>query len=307
MITGTKTQEATIQQIPYRQREGLNFSSIKLFEEKGPMVFYKEFIAGDKKELETGPILIGSMVDDIILTHGGSINEFHQHFDQTYCKFEGVKSSASYNYMSYLDLEPNKSVRTGFRSSDYYAFRPEERVPSRQKAIIKMCMDAYDKVGIVRNVIDLMGDFGSQGINIVHENKSVESFYQQWFKKIDGKERSERFLNNLYRTGNVILYKSYAKITPQVEKYIKSIANDIKVEIPDYKKSIIPWRYNFFNPLTVEQKDGALNLFLGRSNFEITTTSFFDNFKDGSIPSKVLDMLPPDLKGKIKSGTRNIP
>mgnify|MGYP003335927026 FL=1 len=225
-----------------------------------------------------------------------------ERFSESVEAYEGVKSSASYNYMSYLDLEPNKSVRTGFRSSDYYAFRPEERVPSRQKAIIKMCMDAYDKVGIVRNVIDLMGDFGSQGINIVHENKSVESFYQQWFKKIDGKERSERFLNNLYRTGNVILYKSYAKITPQVEKYIKSIANDIKVEIPDYKKSIIPWRYNFFNPLTVEQKDGALNLFLGRSNFEITTTSFFDNFKDGSIPSKVLDMLPPDLKGKIKNG-----
>ena len=43
-------------------------------------------------------------------------------------------------------------------------FRSDEQVPTQQKKIIKMCMDAYDKVGIIRNVIDLMGDFGSQGI-----------------------------------------------------------------------------------------------------------------------------------------------
>ena len=66
-----------------------------------------------------------------------------------------------------------------------------------------MSMEAYDKVGIIRNVIDLMGDFGSQGINIVHENKSVESFYKQWFKRIEGKERSERFLNILYLIKNL--------------------------------------------------------------------------------------------------------
>ena len=49
-----------------------------------------------------------------------------------------------------------------------------------------------------------MGDFGSQGIKFVHEDKSVEKFFQQWFKKCEGKERSERFLNNLYRTGHVV-------------------------------------------------------------------------------------------------------
>lgn len=221
--------------------------------------------------------------------------------------YEGIyKSTASHN-TSFLDIEPNKSVRNGFGRSDYYAFRPEEKVPAQQKRIIKMCMDAYDKVGIIRNVIDLMGDFGGQGINIVHENKSVETFYQQWFKKINGKERSERFLNNLYRTGNVILYKSYAEITPEITKYIKAIGSDIKVEVPNFEKGIIPWRYNFFNPLTVDQKDGSLNLFLGKKNFEITVNSFLDNFKDGSIPSNILETLPPDLKTKIKNGEKSIP
>ena len=103
------------------------------------------------------------------------------------------KSNA--NHRNYIDIETNRSVRPSFTSHDYFAFRPEEEVSRKHKIAIKMCMDAYDKVGIIRNVIDLMGDFGSQGISLVHENKSAERFFNQWFKKVNGKERSERFLN----------------------------------------------------------------------------------------------------------------
>ena len=91
------------------------------------------------------------------------------------------EKALAYTYRSYLDIEPNRSVRTSITRNDYYRFRPEEAVPTRQKRIIKMCMDAYDRVGIVRNVIDLMGDFGAQGIDIVHPNKSIERFYKKWF------------------------------------------------------------------------------------------------------------------------------
>ena len=216
------------------------------------------------------------------------------------------KSSASHPYRDFRDIEPNISVRPGFIQDDYYAFRSSEQIPLQQKNIIKMCMEAYDKVGIIRNVIDLMGDFGCQGINIVHENKSVEDFYQQWFKKIDGKERSERFLNTLYRTGNVIVYRSDALITPEIVKYIKSIAADITVEIPEIEKNLIPWRYNFFNPLTVDLKDGKINLFMGRKKFEITPSTFIDNFKNGAIPSNALETLPLEIKSQILRGQRSI-
>ena len=49
-----------------------------------------------------------------------------------------------------------------------------------------MCMSAYDRVGIIRNVIDLMADFAGQGINIVHPNKRIEKFFRAWFKKVNG-------------------------------------------------------------------------------------------------------------------------
>jgi len=228
-----------------------------------------------------------------------------EQFSESLDAYEGV-SKASHFYRDFIDIEPNRSVRPSFGYNDYYAFRPEEQVPTKQKKIIKMCMDAYDKVGIIRNIIDLMGDFGCQGINIVHENESVEKFFKQWFKKIDGKERSERFLNNLYRTGQAIVYKSYANITPDITKYIKSMANDITVELPEIERNQIPWRYNFFNPLNIDMKDGNINMFLGVRNFEIDSGAFLDNFKEGSIPAHVSDTLPPNVKQAIKRGEKKI-
>ena len=227
-----------------------------------------------------------------------------QQFSEAGDSYAGVTKAN--HYRDFKDIEPNRSVRPGFRTSDYHAFRPDERVPHKQKRAIKMCMDAYEKVGIIRNVIDLMGDFGCQGINIVHENKSVEKFYQQWFKKCSGKERSERFLNLLYRSGQVPVYRSYANLTPEVVKYVKSIGQDITVEVPNFERNQIPWRYNFFNPVSLEVKDSNINLFLGRKNFQISPSSFLDNFKDGSVPAHMLDTLPVDIKEKIQNGERKI-
>ena len=236
----------------------------------------------------------------------GRSKAFEQ-FSDSIEAYDGVSKSVGWTHRDFKDIESNISVRTGYSPNDYYAFRSGEDIPQKQKRIMKMCMDAYDKVGIVRNVIDLMGDFGQQGVNLIHPNKSVEKFYQQWFKKIDGKERSERFLNNLYRTGNVIIYRSFANITPELNKFMKSLANDIKVEVPKTEKNVIPWRYNFFNPTTVNLKDGNLSLFLGKKNLMISTTSFFDNFKDGSIPAHILDTLPPAVKRRIERGDKQIP
>jgi hypothetical protein len=232
-----------------------------------------------------------------------AMGEFAESIDS----YVGLNKSLAGHQRDFTGLEPNVSARPAFGYSDYYAFRSHENVPQKQKRIIKMCMDAYDKVGIIRNVVDLMGDFGQQGINLVHPNKSVERFYQQWFRKIDGKERSERFLNNLYRTGNVILYRSFAKITPELNKFMKALSNDIKVEVPSTDKNVIPWRYNFFNPMSVDLKDGNLSLFLGKKNLMLSASSFHDNFKDGSIPAHVLDTLPPKVKRSIQRGDKQIP
>jgi hypothetical protein len=121
---------------------------------------------------------------------------------------KGIAHNDFSNRQTYIDIEPNRSVRPSFNRTDYDAFRPGEAVPTRQKRIIGACMEAYDRVGIIRNVIDLMSDFSSQGLALVHPNKNIEKFYRKWFSQIKGYDRSERFLNYLYRCGNVVVQKS---------------------------------------------------------------------------------------------------
>ncbi|NDD83992.1 hypothetical protein EBZ38_06905 [bacterium] len=241
--------------------------------------------------------------DDDVNSKANALSKFSDNISE----YVGLPKTQGTHYRNFIDIESNRTVKPGFNPSDYYAFRPDEAVPQQQRRAIKMCMDAYDKVGIIRNIIDLMGDFGSQGIEIVHQNSSVENFYKQWFKSVNGKERSERFLNNLYKAGNVIIYRSYANMTPELTTYMKSLSKDIRVDVPNIPDNQIPWRYNFFNPLTVKMTNGNLSLFMGAKDYTLSANTFLDKFPNGDIPSTVLDTLPPAIKQSLQRGDRDIP
>ena len=112
----------------------------------------------------------------------------------------------------YANVLPNVSVRDGFNKLDYNWFRPEESSPQEVKDVIGACMKAHYKFSLVRNVVELMADFASKGIRLAHKNKKQEKAYKYWFKMVGGQERSERFLNYLYRCGNVVVNRRKAKI-----------------------------------------------------------------------------------------------
>jgi hypothetical protein len=215
--------------------------------------------------------------------------------------YSGVQKSFAYRDRTYLDIQPGRSVRPSFTKNDYSAFRATEQVPYRQKRIIKMCMEAYDKVGIVRNVIDLMGDFASQGITLVHPNKTIERFYRKWFDQVNGSERSERFLNYLYRSGNVIIRRKTAKINKSKEQELKrAAAADINPEDVKIIKREIPWNYEFLNPLAVDYKQ------IGVGKYELImnlTNSTYQGLMAG--PNKTL--VSEDLRQKLADGNRQIP
>jgi hypothetical protein len=192
--------------------------------------------------------------------------------DQLYLTWETEDEKAS-AYSKYNDTSVYESVyKQGNKSIDFSSGSlydtPSVRSPAnhvdaksysskgyttnrRQKEIMKMCMDAYDKVGLIRNIIDLMGDFACQGMTIVHTNKTTEKFYRNWFSKVNGKERSERFLNYLYRMGNVVVERKMAKITKKQEKGLKTSIAGFE-DNDNYGKREIPWSYEFVNPITIE-------------------------------------------------------
>lgn len=169
----------------------------------------------------------------------------------------------------FSNVLPNISSRPGLSRSDYDYFRPQESVPEQFKAILRRADDIYQRVGLVKNVIDLMGDFASQGITVSHPNKRIERFYRNWFKKVNGKDRSERFLNNLYRSGNIVTTRQTAKLSNKsIQNMYKANAadftsTDIKNEILSLGKKEIPWRYTFIDPVYIEIAAGPLASFVG--------------------------------------------
>jgi len=227
--------------------------------------------------------------------------------------YEGIQKSSAGGRRSFLDLEPNRSVRPGFTRNDYDRFRPSEAVPKRQKEAIRMCMAAYDKVGIIRNVVDLMSDFASTGINIVHPNKRIEKFFKAWFNKVRGKERSERFLNTLYRCGNVVVKRRIAKISKKAERELKAIGKtDIDIYDLNFKKREIPWKFDFLNPLSVEVVGGELATFVGQPQYALKISRLVSSLatkglQSGAPNHSLTSLLPPDILEAVKNGQNVVP
>jgi hypothetical protein len=220
------------------------------------------------------------------------------------------KTSGMRRYgLDYSNLDKNTSGRPGLNRSDYDYFRPDEAVPRELKLILKKAEDIYQRVGLVKNVIDLMGDFSVQGIRLVHRNKRIERFYRQWFKKIQGKDRSERFLNNLYKTGNVVINRQTGKLSLKAaDKLYKTLGspdmqiqdiNDVAVE-----KREIPWKYTFMDPFYVEIAAGPLASFSSKKSYQLVLPAqlrkIINNPKTEA-DKKIIAGLPPAILEAAKT------
>lgn len=168
----------------------------------------------------------------------------------------GVATAYS-SYGNFDNLLPGQSGRVEFTRDTYEHFRPSESIPKKYSDIIKTIDGIYSSLGIVRNMIDLMSDFASEGIEIVHPVPHIEKFYKEWFKKIDGIERSERFLSCLYRHGMVVIRKYYGKLNNKQRKNLDQyiLAKNIELEKISYSKYNIPLKYSFCNPGQFEHKN----------------------------------------------------
>ena len=167
----------------------------------------------------------------------------------------------------------NTSVRDGYGRLDHDYLRPESALPKTVADGISKSARAYDKHGIVRNIFDMMSDFTIQGITIYHPNEKIQAFYRNWFKKVHGVERSERFVNLLLKVANVVVERATARIGASREQQMRTEGADLEVA-PDRKMAAreIPWRYTFINPLSLSVVSEELATLIGPEAyiFEVT-------------------------------------
>ena len=220
------------------------------------------------------------------------------------------KSQAGRFYrVDYSNLDGSTGGRPGLTRSDYDYFRPDEAVPKRIKDIMRRSDEIYQKVGLVKNVIDLMGDFAVQGIRICHKNKRIERFYRQWFKKISGKERSERFLNNLYKTGNVVINRQTGKLSVKAtDKLYRAVSSpDLQIVETDntqVEKREIPWKYTFIDPGFVDVAAGPLSAFVSQKRYELVLPAILRkmiNSPQSDAEREIINNLPPQIVQAAKT------
>lgn len=205
----------------------------------------------------------------------------------------------SANSRTFLNYDTDISIKSDYRKLDYDYFRTADAIPTNPQKIIDMCMAAYCKIGIVRNVIDLMSDFACQGIRIQHPIKEQEKFLNSWFKKVRGKERSERFVNLLYRSANVIIYSMYGKVPARIQKKWRSSTGEIKIQEQDIKSLRIPLQYSFINPSNVDVVGGDFVSFSDKKLYALKLDQLRVAIDGYGVGDEVLKKLFDSVKGKL--------
>jgi hypothetical protein len=211
---------------------------------------------------------------------------------------EGVSISRADR--QFLDVDTNVSIRSEFLRSDYDYYRSGSVTPDKPQDIIKLCMKAYSRVGIVRNVIDLMADFGCQGIKLEHPNPTIQRFYNKWFQKVRGVDRSERWLNLFYRCGIVLVHPVFGKLPKSKEKEWKKAHADF-TDVKTLKRDI-PITYNFINPLSLRLIGEEASNFIGKPRYALKLSS---SLKTSMARMQKIDpdfSIPEDILSALKSG-----
>lgn len=243
-------------------------------------------------------------------TWGKSIDEIKGETSKALELYGSLERANAHRFQDFSNLAPGISGRPGMTRADYDWFRPDEATPTEPKAIIARSDKAYKRVGLIRNIIDLMGDFACQGVVISHPNPRIQKFYRNWWKRVHGKERSERFLNLFYRIGNVIVRRKTARLPAKTkQKLFKTVGADTDMDIVELKfdKNIIPWQYIFLHPGTLEVVGGPLSNFVGQRLYAmklpLSLSRAIQNLQgsDKEAAQKLISKIPRDILNAAKS------
>lgn len=140
------------------------------------------------------------------------------------------------------------------------------------------CVEAYKGFGIVKNVIDLMCNFASEGLMIQHKRPVIRRFYERWAEAVDLQGRIKDILRYYYKYGNVFVYTTMGQVSDDSRiKMMSSRGDNNNDPTSDEKRDFIeeqkkkplgkreiPWRYTLLNPFQMDIKG---NKYFGESRW----------------------------------------
>ncbi len=165
--------------------------------------------------------------------------------------------------------------------------------------IIKECTEVYYTTPVIRNIIDLMVDFASEGLTISHKAESQKRFFQRWADRSGFSDIIPRIFHTLLLTGNCVVLRRTGKITTTTKKEL--LKANLKSE--KVRPNIVPIGYTILNPtrITIENSEifGDKNIFFTLNKSDIDRLKKPKTKKD----IEVIQSLPPEfVEEAIKKG-----
>lgn len=119
----------------------------------------------------------------------------------------------------------------------------------RGKEMVAICLDTYNHVGIVKNIIDLMTDFATEGIDIIHDSDSYMKFFSVWKDKIRMEETVNKMTRTLMAAGNLCIQRMTKTIGKDEENEMRR--GTAAVNTDKVRSRVIPYRYKIINPMSL--------------------------------------------------------
>ncbi len=219
-----------------------------------------------------------SNIPDQSIKHEDAFVTWQENDPQSIKNAQDVLGKAYASTRPVMRSQSNFSVRMGMDRNDYEVFRPGEAIPKNRSELLAACVGSYERVSPIKNIIDMMVDFTTQGIKLVHPNPQIEQTFQNWFEHVRGTDRSQHFANNFYLMGTAIVKRTMAKLSARViddlEKGLALSADSDIYDIqplpaPKIQKYVVPYQYDFLNPALIALLGGDLALFAGKPSYGI--------------------------------------
>lgn len=154
----------------------------------------------------------------------------------------------------------------GWEDRDFFA--SDEEIPTDPIQIISACMQAYDRFGIVRNLIDMMSDFAIKGLDVVNKSKRAQKIGREWIKKIDGTCLAERIAHMLFLCSTVPVYRKIGVLPKEMEARSKKEPGN------PLSKGEIPIEYSVLDPRLIDAPtvvDGTKPTSWTQNSYKIST------------------------------------
>lgn len=216
------------------------------------------------------------------------------------------KSKASYGFNNerrFENLEGNISVKSDFNRLDYESFRAKT-IGLNPIDEMLIAEKAYKKVGMVKNIIDMMAEFTSQGVRVEHENAKKQRFLEEWFTYINGYHVSERLVHMLYRLGAAPVQTAFGYISKPTENKMSAVGQfgDIDYKPLEIEKKKIPLKYTFIPPWSIEIIGGDLSLFIDEPFYAVKIPTTITS----ALAGKAAKVGDKDLQSEVKKALTKI-